>query len=56
MDKGDGVAVDLFNDQPTAVVYGESPICRRNVGEAFGNGPGRSIHSYVADLEKHLLR
>jgi F0F1-type ATP synthase beta subunit len=46
-----GAAVDLFNDQPTAVVYGESPICRSNVGEAFGNGPGAGEGVNTAVLE-----
>jgi len=25
-----GSAVDMYDDQPTAVVYGQSPICKRN--------------------------
>ena len=34
-----GAAVDLFDDQSIAVVYGESPICKRNVRGTHGNGP-----------------
>lgn len=46
-----GAAVDLFNDQPTAVVYGESPICRSNVGETLGNGPVAAITTTIKEKD-----
>jgi hypothetical protein len=42
-----GAAVDLFDDQPTAIVYGESPICKGNVGGALGNGPVATITTTI---------
>jgi F-type H+-transporting ATPase subunit beta len=42
-----GAAVDLFDDQPTAIAYGESPICKGNVGGARGNGPVATITTTI---------
>jgi hypothetical protein len=46
-----GAAVDLYNDQPTAVVYGESPICRISIGEIHGNGPAAIITITMKEKE-----
>ena len=48
-----GAAVDLFDDQLIAVVYGESPICKRNVGGTHGNGP---VVTVVTTMKEKDLR
>lgn len=43
-----GAAVDLFDDQLTAAVYGESPICRRSI---LGTPENRFIASVIITIK-----
>ena len=46
-----GAAVDLFDDQLMAIVYGMSPICRIHVGGTLGNRSRAAVTMTMMEME-----